>query len=284
MTWSGTDINDIEQNFNARLTVPEYADHVARCRAATDAVKSRLHPETDLRYGPHELESLDWYRSGRSNAPVHVFIHGGFWRANDKKDFGLIAAPVSDAGADAVVINYPLCPEVSLDQVVQSVNSAIKWIWNRAADFRADMTDFTLSGHSAGAHLAAMVLAHDWVSEGLPPKPIRSAVLISGIYELQPVLQISVNREKIHLTPDRVPFLSPMRRPPSGVSLLLPVGGDEAPLWMRQSSDLAAAVRDNGGYARYIEIPGRNHCNLMETFEDSASPLTRMTLDHLFRS
>lgn len=284
MVWSGTNINDIEQNYNARLTVPEYADHVARCRAATDAVKARLNPEIDLRYGTHELESLDWYHAGRSNAPVHVFIHGGFWRANDKRDFGLVAAPITDAGADAVVINYPLCPEVSLDQVVQSVNSAIKWIWNRAADSGANMIDFTLSGHSAGAHLAAMVLTHDWASEGLPAKPIRSAVLISGIYELEPVLQISVNKEKIHLTPDRVPYLSPMRRPPSGVPLLLPVGEDEAPMWMRQSSNLAAAVRAEGGYAKYMEIPGRNHCNLMETFEDPASPLSRNTLDHLFPS
>ena len=282
MVWNGSDPNDIEQNFNARLTVSDFADDVARCRAETVVVKARLKPQTNLRYGEHRLETLDWYRGDRSRAPVHVFIHGGYWRANDKDDFGLVAAPLVAVGAHVAVINYPLCPEVSMDQVVASTMAAIDWVRRNAGGFGADVTDFTLSGHSAGAHLVAMVLARDWAAEGLPAHPVRAAVLISGIYELEPVLEVSVNADEIHLTADRVPPLSPMRFPPAAVPLLLPVGGDEAPLWMRQSADFAAAVRAAGGDATYLEIPGHNHCTLMETFKDPASPLTRATLDHLF--
>jgi arylformamidase len=284
MAWRGTNENDIEQNYNARLTVPEYAEHVAKCRATTLLVKTKLKPEEDISYGAHERETFDWYPCGYSNAPVHVYIHGGFWRANDKSDFGLVAAPFVSAGVNVAVINYPLCPEVSLEQVVNSVISAVKFVRKFAAERGANINDYTLAGHSAGAHLATMVLTHNWAGAGFSTHPVRAAVLISGIYELEPVLQISVNREKIHLTANRIPTLSPMRFPPTDVDLFLTVGGDESPMWMKQSADFANAVQIHGGAARYVEIPGRNHCNLMETFADPSSPLVHMSVEHLFPS
>jgi arylformamidase len=282
MAWSGTDVNDIEQNYNARLTVPEFVQHVARCRTITAKVKSDLNAISDIPYGSHPRECFDWYPCGKTGAPVHIFIHGGFWRANDKSDFGLVAGPVNKAEANVAIISYPLCPERPLAQIVQSAVRAVQYIVRYASDEGADTSDLTIAGHSAGAHLSAMVLSHDWAAEGWSAHPFRAAVLISGIFELEPVLQISVNREMIHLTEIMVPNLSPMRFPPSDVDVLLPVGGDEAPMWMKQSEKFAEAIRSAGGKARYVEIPGRNHCNLMETFENSSYPLPRMTVDHLY--
>ncbi len=282
MVWPGTDPNDIEQNYNARLSVPDFADYVGRCRAATAAAKKRLGATENIPYGEHSLETLDWYPAAGPRAPVHVFLHGGYWRAHDKDDFGLIAAPLVASGAHVAVINYPLCPEVTLGHIVASTAAAVAWVWRHAADFGAENADFTISGHSVGAHLAAMALGHDWESEGLPARPLRAAVLISGIYELEPVLPVSVNAAEIHLTPDMVPPLSPMRFPPADVPMLLPVGGDEAPLWMGQSADFAKVVRAAGGDARYMELPGENHFSLMEAFAHGAHPLTRVTMGFLF--
>jgi arylformamidase len=118
-------------------------------------------------------------------------------------------------------------------------------------------------------------------SAGLRRARYRAAVLISGIYELEPVLPVSVNGTDIHLTADMVPPLSPMRFPPAEVPVLLVVGGDEAPLWMRQSADFAKVVRAVGGDARYLGVPGENHFSLMEAFADVARPLTRISVDFL---
>ena len=282
MAWPGTDPDDIEQNFNARLSVPDFAGYVGRCRAATAAVKERLGARDSIPYGSHPLETLDWYPAAGPDAPVHVFVHGGYWRAHDKDDFGLIAAPLVAAGTHVASVNYPLCPEVTVGDIVASVRTAVAWVWRHAGEFGADNADFTISGHSVGAHLAAMALCHDWAAEGLPVRPFRAAVLISGIYELEPVLPVSVNAAEIHLTADMVPSLSPMRFPPGDVPLFLPVGGDEAPLWMRQSADFAEAVRAAGGDARYVEVSGENHFSLMEAFADTAHPLTRVTVDFLY--
>ena len=278
MAWPGTDATDIEQNFNARLAVPDFAGRVARCKAATAEVRERLDATCDIAYGAHPLETLDWYGAGRAGAPVHVFVHGGYWRAHDKDEFGLIAGPLVAAGVNVAVINYPLCPDVTVAGVVRSAIAAVAWVLGNAHRFGADATDLTLSGHSAGAHLAAMVLGHDWAA------PLRSAVLISGIYELTPVLGVSVNAAEIRLTEEMVAPLSPMRFAPTAVPLLLAVGGDEAPLWMRQSADFATAVDAAGGRARYLEIPGENHFSLMETFTDPDAPLPRAMLDHLSAS
>jgi arylformamidase len=283
MAWPGTDPNDIEQNFNARYSVPDFADSVERCRAATTVAKKRLGATENIRYGGHPLETLDWYPAAAPGAPVHLFVHGGYWRAHDKDDFGLVAAPLAAAGAHVAVVNYPLCPEVTVTDIVASIIAAVAWVWRHAADFGAEAADFTLSGHSAGAHLAAMALCHDWVAEGLPARPFGAAVLISGLYELEPVLAVSVNAAEIHLTADMVPSLSPMRFPPTDVPMLLAVGGDEAPLWMRQSADFAKAARAAGGDARYLEVPRENHFSLMEAFADATHPLTRATVDFLFR-
>ena len=230
---------------------------------------------------PQDLHS-DWYPASGPDAPVHVFVHGGYWRAHDKDDFGLIAAPLVAAGAHVASVNYPLCPEVTVGGIVASVRTAVAWVWRHAGEFGADNADFTISGHSVGAHLAAMALCCDWAAGGLPARPFRAAVLISGIYELEPVLPVSVNADEIHLTAHMVLSLSPMRFPPKDVPMLLPVGGDEAPLWMRQSADFAEAVRAAGGDARYVEMPGENHFSLMEAFADAAHPLTRAVVDFLF--
>ena len=181
----------------------------------------------------------------------------------------------SAAGICTVIANYDLCPAVTLDEVVASARRALAWTWRHAAEFGADPARLTISGSSAGAHLQAMALAHDWPAEGLPADLIKGAVPISGIYDPEPARHISVNAE-IGLTEaiarrNDALALEPRVRCP----VALFVGGDEPPLWRRQTELYAAHLRRHGLDPTLTVVPGAHHFSILDQYLDPASPVVR---------
>ena len=139
----------LEAHLNPRLAVPDFADHLARYETMSAAARQRLEGKLDLPYGASPLERLDVFPAATAGAPLHIFIHGGYWRALDKSQHSLVAEPLVAAGICTVLINYDLCPAVTLDRIVEQCGEAIAWTFRNAREFGADPARLTLSGHSA---------------------------------------------------------------------------------------------------------------------------------------
>ena len=267
---------DIETQFNPRQAVADVEQFVQRAAELSKATRSRRERRLDLRYGTGALATLDVFPATAANAPLHVFLHGGYWRGRDKSDYSYVADALVPLGITTVVMNYDLCPDVELPAIVDQVRQGFQWIHAHAAELGGDPDAMTASGHSAGAHLIAAALATG-PALATPPRDMpRAAVLVSGIYELEPVLSITVN-EGIRLRPEQVDRMSPMRHPPApGVPLTVVVGGAETAGFIGQSRAFAETCCAPGSPALYVEIPGHHHYSIMRLLESPDGPLARL--------
>ena len=278
MTWNDMSPEAIELAFNPRATARNVDERVAGYAAASAETRARLDCTLDLRYGPGDKETLDIFPAGTPNAPVHLFIHGGYWRAMDKSDYSFIADVFQPAGATTVLVNYDLCPDVTLDTIVAQTMRAIAWTWRNIGDHGGDPNRLYVSGNSAGGHLTAMALAHDWTAEDLPADIIKGAVPITGVHDCEPVPDITVN-ELVRLDREAARRLSPLRNPPRhALPILVAVGGAEPPLWIAMSKDYAALCREHGLDCEYMELPGHDHFDVSRAVGDAASPLAQAML------
>ena len=269
---------DIETQFNPRRAVPNVDEHAARTQRLSQQARQRHEGIYNLRYGPGPLATLDVFKAAQAHAPVHVFLHGGYWRGRDKSDFSYLADALLPHGITTVVMNYDLCPHVELPAIVDQVAQGLAWVHDHAAEWGADPKRYSASGHSAGAHLIAAVLARHDRATSVPMGMPASAVLISGVYELEPVLSISVNAE-IRLRPDQVAAMSPMRHPPcKPVRLAVAVGGAETQGFVEQSKRFAATCAAQGADARFIAYEACDHYTVMRHFESPQGELTRLVV------
>ena len=282
MTYRNLSPAALELEFNPRAVARNLDERLAASAAASAETRARLDCVLDVRYGPGANETLDIFPAADSgagpHAPVHLFIHGGYWRAMDKSDYSFIADAFQPAGATTVVINYDLCPTVTLDTIVEQSNRSIAWTFRNIADYGGDPERLYVSGNSAGGHLTAMALAHDWEAEGLPADIIKGAAPITGVMDCEPVLDITVN-EEVRLEPEAARRLSPLRNPPRrALPLLVAVGGAEPRLWIKMSEDYAALCRGRGIECEYLEMPGQDHFDISRAVGDPESPLARAML------
>ena len=284
MTYQNLSPEALELEFNPRAVAKNIDARLAESAADSAATRTRLDCVLDVRYGPGASETLDIFPAPGSGggsgtgSPVLLFIHGGYWRAMDKSDYSFIADAFQPAGATTVVINYDLCPTVTLDTIVEQTNRSIAWTFRNIAEHGGDPDRLFVAGNSAGGHLTAMALAHDWTAEGLPADVIKGAVPITGVMDCEPVLDITVN-EQVRLEPEAARRLSPLRNPPRrALPLLVAVGGAEPRLWIRMSEDYAALCRDRGIECEYMEMPDHDHFDIGRALGDPESPLTRAML------
>lgn len=272
--WDGLDAREHEYQYNPQLSVPDFKSSQARREAPNAAARARLRCVADIAYGPHDLHRVDVYPAG-PGAPVHMFFHGGYWRMQDKRNFAFIAGALVDAGICAVIVNYALCPGVTLDGVVESAIGATDWTLRNIGAHGGDPRRVTLSGHSAGAHLGAAVLATDWAARGLPADCVKGAVLISGIYDPAPARLTSVDAD-IRLDDALIARHDYERLAPR---ILCPTwivaGGREPWHWIDQSFRYAHHLRRHGGDPGVVVSPGCHHFNIIDQYLDPDSDITR---------
>jgi len=276
--WGGLTADEHEFHYNPQRSVPDFKQAQARREAPNAEARARLRCAADLAYGDHSLRRLDVYPATGPRAPVHIFFHGGYWRAQDKQNFAFLAAPLTDRGICTVVANYELCPASTLDGVVDSALAAIEWTARNIATHGGDPERITLSGHSAGAHLTAAVLACDWSARGLAPDVIKGAVMISGIYDPEPARATSVNAD-LRLTPELIVRHDYERvRPRVLCPSWIIAGGREPWHWIDQSFRYANHLRRHGGDPGVIVSPGFHHFDIMDQYRDSASDVARAVM------
>ncbi len=281
MNYGHLDDATVNAQFSPRIAVPDCEEWLARDAALSAETRKKLDHTADIAYGESPGERLDVFPAGNPGAPIHVFIHGGYWRALDKKDFSYVAAPLVAGGATTVLLNYDLCPQVTLDTVVQQTRNAVIWIYRHAGLLGGDADKIYLSGNSAGAHLAAMMLAEDWTRSPVPAEVIKGAACITGIYQIDPVLRIQANAE-IRLKPEMVARNSPLSLPlRARCPVLVAVGAKETPEWIKQSEAYEAYLRRHGLHTEFIKLPDTHHFSITQSLSWPKSVLAQAMLKQM---
>lgn len=268
-----------DAQYHTRAAIPEHPQILQYWTDASKATRGRLRGRLDLRYGEGTKETLDLFPAAAPDAPVLIYIHGGFWRALDKRDHSFVAEPFVAAGASVILPNYALAPYASIAQIVQQMVKAVAWVWREAEALGVDRRRIALAGHSAGAHLTAMLLACNWrdIERRMPAQPLRGALALSGIYELEPLRHAPFLAPDLKLTEASALQLSPAWMPAPPGPLLALVGGEESAEFQRQN----ALIRERWGEAAVPvceTVPGRHHMNVLHELADPASRAHRLAL------
>jgi arylformamidase len=268
-------IDPLDREYNPRVGVPDIAGLFGRWQQAARAAREKP-SKLDLQYGPTAAETLDLFQApGPSDKPLLIFIHCGYWRALDKRDFSWIAPAYVAAGISVALLNYGLAPATPLPEIVEQMRRACVWLYRNAHDLEIDPLNIVCSGHSAGGHLAAMMLATDW-TQSAPDLPIRllaGAVAVSGLFDLAPVAKAPFVRDDLKLDDALVRRLSPTLLPlHNEVPLLLAVGALETAEFHHQSQLIAdhwpRACRDP-----ILDLAGCDHYTVCEALATRGSPL-----------
>ena len=290
------DKNWLNRMYNNRALVPEFALHFARWAEQSLSARQALPCELDIRYGDGLNETLDIFPATRPDAPVLVFIHGGYWRSLDKSDHSFVAAEFTRSGACVVIPNYALCPgeaaqPVTIPGITLQMVKALAWTYRNVARHGGDPSRITVVGHSAGGHLAAMLLACVWkaYAPDLPASLVKNALSISGLYELESIRNTPILNESLKLTPAQVKKVSPAWLPApklSGTSkqrrgvLYSVAGGSESAEFHRQNN----LIRTAWGAAAVPVcelLPGLNHFSILDALLEPGHRLNQLARDAL---
>jgi arylformamidase len=273
---------ELDAQYNLNAMFPEAAARYEDfCWRESESVRAALDHRLDVPFGPTLAEHVDIYPAGQ-NAPVLVYVHGGFWCLRTSKEFGFVARGPASRGVAAVVTNYDLCPRVTIDEIVRQTRAAVAWVYENAASFGGDPGRIHVAGHSAGGHLVAMLLATDWEGEyGLPGDIVKSATAISGLYDLGP-FPYTFLQPQLQLGYDQILKNSPILHiPDSAPPLLVAYGENETEEFRRQSEEFLSAWKAKGLEGGISLLQDKNHYEVVDGFLDPESPLCSAILGQM---
>lgn len=262
---------ELDRNYDQRGWVANAAEVIARYAVSSTATRQRRKFET-ASYGPSAAEALDIFACGKAGTPTLIFIHGGAWQNFTKDDFSLVADGFIDHGINVVVVNFAKIAAVRLPGMVEQVRRAITWTRANAAGFNADPGRLYICGQSSGAHLAASALVAPC---GTPTEGVRGLILISGPYDLEPVL-LSARASYVKLDSAEAAALSPQRHV---ARLTCPVwmfyGEHDTDEFQRHSREMSEAIRQAGLLAGLTRLNGLNHFETVEELGKPDSPIAQ---------
>ena len=278
----------LDSMYNNRALVPDYATYFDNWVQSSKAARSSQPCTLDVAYGSAPGEKLDIFAGAAKDAPVLVFIHGGYWRSLDKSDHSFVAPPFTLAGYCVVVVNYALCPgtpehPVTVSHIGRQMEAALAWVWRHIGPHGGDRRRITVAGHSAGGHLAAWLLTSVWplVASDLPDGLVRNALSISGLHDLEPVMHAPFLQQSLHLTEQHVQDASPARLQAPAQGLLYSVAGaNESEEFARQ----ARLIQDAWGthvVPRCQILPGLNPFSILDALTKPGHDLHHMALNLL---
>lgn len=262
------------QQYNARASIPDHPYIFTRWTKDSAHIRRTSAALLDLAYGESSGERLDFFPASRSGAPLLVFIHGGWWRSLDKSDFGFIVPAYLRAGFNVALTNYTLAPAASVEEIVQQQLRALAWLYRNAEQYDFDRDRIVVAGHSAGGHLSAMMLAAVWPAFGndLPADLVKAGILMSGLYDLEPVRHAEFVNVDLKLSAKDVDPLSPAWMPQSHPApFITAVGTLESDEFKRQNALIAE--RWKAGHSADIALPDVNHLTICDAFATPGHPL-----------
>ncbi|MHA4845067.1 alpha/beta hydrolase [Flavitalea antarctica] len=267
----------LDRQYNNRLHVPEFATYLAKWESLSNQTEKEGPAMKNIAYGKLPREQLDIYPSSQPFSKTLVFIHGGYWHKLDKGSFQFIAKALGPYGVTTVLINYPLAPSVSIDQISASCREAVQWLFKNISAYNGDPGELYIAGHSAGGHLAAMLLATDWSDFNLPSDVIKGVVALSGLYNLIPIRLSDINLV-LNMDTETAIRNSPVQLlPRSQCPLVIVVGSNETDEFLDQSRELYKSWKERIPVEMLV-MQGPNHYSIVETMLDLKSPLHHVML------
>ena len=273
---------ELDAQYNPSIALSDPAQPGRHFVAMAEHARTALPCMLDVAYGPTIDETLDIFPAPQPNAPVFVFIHGGYWRALSSKEFSGVALGLQALGITTVVINYALCPRVTIDEIVRQTRAALAWTLRNIGQYGGDPSRVAIGGHSAGGHLTAMALQTEWAQDyGLPQDPFVAAIPFSGLFDIEP-LRYSYLQPQIQLDEGTIRRNSPaFSVRPCKTPLWITWGGAETSEFARQAQIYHQAWTNAGNVSELHAVPGANHFTVIAGFENSDSEVCKWLAEKL---
>ncbi len=273
---------ELERGYNVRAARDDYDQVVKNWMDRSGEFRARADGILDVAYGTAQRQRLDIFTAG-DQAPTLVYLHGGYWQRGDKSAYSFLAEPFVTRGVSFVVMGYTLCPQTTVSGITEEVRRGFAWLYRSADRYGLCPERLNVTGHSAGGHLTAMMLATNWnaYESGLPADLVKAGVPISGVYDLEPLRHTSIN-DAARIDADAARQCSPLLlQPRPGTPVLAVVGGAETVAFHEQTNALVERWSAAGARAeRYVE-PDVDHFDVVERLADPGSVLFRKTFGWL---
>jgi arylformamidase len=275
------DAQFVEREYNNRAMVPDHPAIFSRWEKDSQFVRGSLRGHVDIPYGSDARHRIDIFPAENARGLL-VFIHGGYWRSLDKSMFSWLAASWVAAGVSVAAPNYRLAPSVAIDAIVDDAIAAMNFLVRKGPSYGASADRIVVSGHSAGGHLAAALLAAPLSRLQFDATRIIGAVPISGVFDFEPLLLHAFNAD-FKLTPESARALSLHdKKPTVAAPLVIAAGALESSEFRRQSRILAESPYWKPQVKALQILPGLNHFTIVDAFAERGQPLYEATLG-LFR-
>ncbi|WP_170431066.1 alpha/beta hydrolase [Ruegeria arenilitoris] len=270
MLYRGFTQEELDQEYSPRSMIGgDLTPYIESYAALSAQHRAQMKVKENLAYGDSPAQVLDFFPAKGAGAPLHVFIHGGYWQALSQRDSAMMAPALVEAEQSFATLNYTLAPDARIGDMIEECRNALLWLAENAFNLGFDPSRVTLSGHSAGAHLVSMVMAGSADALARAGMRVREVILISGVYDLEPISLTPVN-DPLQLTPVEVNDLSPIRHlPRPGPRYHVTVAERDTPEFIRQSRDYAELLRKGGHSVSFELKKGMQHFDIImhpETF------------------
>jgi arylformamidase len=269
VVYRGMDRAALDAAYDNTAAVADSQTYRANWWERSAAIRAEPQSRLDLRYGQRPRATLDYFPA-QTDAPLFVFIHGGYWQRNEKERFSFVAPGPRAHGINVALPGYTLGPDARMTEIVGEIREALTFLADRADTLGFDRARIYVGGWSAGGHLTAAVADHPSVRGGLP---------ISGIFDLEPIA-LGVLNDKLALSTEEIESLSPLRNIPGRIApQRIFVGVAELPELRRQSEEYFQALKARSLPATLTQLPGKNHFSIMEELARPNGALTRGLLE-----
>jgi arylformamidase len=266
----------VEREYNNRALVKDHQRYFDRWQRDSEFVRATLPGRLDLPYGSDPRHRIDLFPAGPRSLGTLVFIHGGYWRSLDKDMFAWIAAAWNAAGVGVALPRYRLAPAVSIEAIVEDAIAATNWLFANGAQHGMNVERVVLSGHSAGGHLTAAVMAAPREKLAFDPARIAGAVPLSGVFEFEALRLFSFNSD-FRLDAPSIARLNLAAKPRSiPAPMIVAAGANESSEFRRQSTLLAEAWKPQ--VEALMLLPGLDHFSIVDAFAERGAPLFEGTL------
>jgi arylformamidase len=275
--------SELEQGYNVSLSRPDFQALLKEWIRRSEEFRTHADSRLDCAYDQSPRDRIDLFRCGDSNAPLLVFIHGGYWQRGDKNWFSFIADAFVQSGVDVALIGYQLCPHTNMSSIVSQIRKAMVWLWRNARSLGISAERINLCGHSAGGQLTAMMLATEWnrISTDVPAFLVKTGIPISGLYQLEPLRHTTIN-DALGMDASCAHENSPQfLQPSTEAPILVTLGGAETGQFHSQKDQFVERWREFDAPIEAFIEPGVDHYEVINRLAESDSDIFKKIRDWL---
>ncbi len=271
--WRDFDRATLERQYSPSSCVDDFDALIEAYVSRSKDSEARATVRKGLAYGDYADEALDYFPANHRRVPLQVYIHGGYWQQLSKNESTFAGADFVAEGVAFAAVDYTLAPKARIEQMVEQCRRSLVWLYRNADELGFDREKIFISGSSAGAHLAAMLLTTSWADYAVPSDLVKGATLMSGVYDLRPICHTYVN-EPLEMSEPEARSLSPLFRHQSGLAPTIVCWGEnETDEFKRQSRLFSDALQLAESPVTTFEVAGRNHFDIVHTLADRSTSL-----------